>query len=322
MKKAVKIIIGLVILIFVFLGVYSTYTTLISPQKWLVYKNSRYAFKIDFPPQWKLGEQELNNAGREMFSPDNKISCYAYGFENVLITDDGDPQTLDEFIKWLTKDSKIIKQSKTTLADQLAIEIVLETEDNQIKDAVYSMLDDKTGRGFFCTYENKDVRDNFQKDFRRMVKSFKNVDAKDILSFDKTNISCINLLEGTTTPLRDKLFFIDKSYTEVTITSREAWDINRLPKRVKDLENIGYICYPMPYEFEETEQETSIQAEPAVKSVEWDCELEYNDYKYLSKETINQKNNLELKGYSCEKKLCKDSKDQDSFVWLCTKERK
>ena len=51
-----------------------------------IYENSRYGFSLEYPSNWTPGEQTANNIGQEFFSPDDEVFCYAYGFENTLLT--------------------------------------------------------------------------------------------------------------------------------------------------------------------------------------------------------------------------------------------
>jgi uncharacterized membrane protein YukC len=89
-----------------------------------------------------------------------------------------------------------------------------------------------------------------------------------IVFFAFTNFA--NDQDGSVATLQDVYVFEDTSYTEVTITSREHWDQERLPQQVIDLENEGYVCYPLPLEFDFDDS----GAVPAVTVVEWTCEGE------------------------------------------------
>ena len=88
-------------------------------------------------------------------------------------------------------------------------------------------------------------------------------------SNDITNMSeCTNLINGVLVPLKDLQTFRDTKYTEVTITSRDSWDKDRLPEKVVSLENKNYVCYPMSTEFDHDESEGDVMAEPAVTEVD------------------------------------------------------
>ena len=85
------------------------------------------------------------------------------------------------------------------------------------------------------------------------------------------------------------------------------------------LESEGYICYPMPLEFEDIDQSTGVDAEPAVKKVQWDCELKYSYHEYVSSDDSARKQELEKQGFGCEAEDCLDEDKNPVFVWLCTK---
>lgn len=125
--------------------------------------------------------------------------------------------------------------------------------------------------------------------------------------------NCEFLLSGGVTPLKDMQVFTDSNYNEVTLTARDAWDLDKLPVDVIEYENEGYTCYPMPFEFGEMSEEGGVYAEPEVKSVEWSCELEYEDNRYLEKE-------VELpQGYVCEDETCLDGNGEVQSIKFCWK---
>jgi len=281
---------------------------------WQEYTNSRYHFTIKYPYNWELGEPEFNNAGREFFSPDKKIQCYAYGFQNALITSDGRPQTLEEFIDWLISNEnlQVLEKKQTILSGKPAIELTLQKEENQIQQAVYT-LDEETGHGFYCLFPDLKSKDSFQLNFKKMADSFQ-------ITIPQNNNQlelCTNLIDNLITPLKDKQTFIDDQYPEVTLTSRESWDKQKLPKQVLSLENNGYKCYPIPYEYYQDQQPPGMNIQPAVKSVEWSCELEYQDYQYFKKDDFSPLKKLEAQGYTCQKQKCLDDNQKETFVWLC-----
>lgn len=318
MKNFSKLLIVFVVLLF-FSGIGFIFTkNAFDTQKWLVYENSRYGFSIDFPPGWTLGEQEVNNTGREIYSPSKEITCYVYGFENALITEDGDPQSLEEFVEWLSDNRPFISRSSTKLSGITATDIVLENEDNSLMRAVYTMLDDASGRGFRCLYKNRDIIKSHNNDFNKMVESFDIKGNKQKSSYNMST-ACKTLLSEAIIPLKDSKSFIDKNYTEVTTTSRKSWNKNKLPDQVIDLENAAYTCYPMPYDIAQEGEVIGMHVEPAVLSVEWTCELEHTNYKYLELDAKQEVSALSSKGYSCEKELCMDVLDKESAVWLCSK---
>lgn len=280
---------------------------------WQEYANSRYHFTIKYPYNWELGEPEFNNAGREFFSPDKKIQCYAYGFQNALVTSNGRPQTLEEFIDWLTsnKNLQILEKKQTALSGKPAIQLTLQ-EKNQIQQAVYT-LDEETGYGFYCLFPDLKSKNSFQLNFKKMADSFQITTPQNNNQLEL----CSNLINNLTTPLKDKQTFIDDQYPEVTLTSRESWDKQKLPKQVLSLENNGYKCYPIPDEYYQNQQPPGINIQPAVKSVEWNCELEYQDYQYLKRENSSLKKKLENQGYTCQKQKCFNDNQKETFIWFC-----
>jgi len=163
-KKTVRIGVLVVLSIFLVLG-FLVFKSL-DRQTWKVYSNSRYNFRIEFPPSWELGAEETNNAGRVMVSKDEKIICYAYGFENAL------DQTLDELVTWLTDSDKVLGRKNTKLAGKPAVEVTTQTSEKITRKAVYTFLDDGSGRGFFCAYLDGEMLETHSKDFNRMRSSF------------------------------------------------------------------------------------------------------------------------------------------------------
>lgn len=309
------IIIGVVIFLLVILGYYF----LQKEEEWPSYQNARYNFSLQYPVGWQLGEPETNNAGREFTSQDGEIYCYAYGFQNALITKDGDPQTLEEFIDW-TKGLpgfELVSQKETNLGGYPAVELVTRA-DGKITQAVY-VLGKETGRGLFCVFKSLEAKDQFQKSFDKIRKSFKihsSLDGEEVITGGD---GCEDLLGGLLTPLKDLQSFEDEIYTEVTITSRDAWDKEKLPKKVLELEEKGYVCSPEVLEFEETSQVPGMRIEPAVKIVGWNCELEYKEWRYLESTALEEKDTLEKQGYTCEKRNCLGEEEGENFVWFCYK---
>lgn len=285
---------------------------------WPTYENSRYSFSLEYPPTWQLGEAETNNAGREFTSEDDDIYCYAYGFQNALITDDGDPQTLEEFIDWIKDELnfELISQNETDLGGYSAVELVT-SSDKKIRQAVY-VLGKETGRGLFCIFENLEKKKNFRKDFLRIRKSFKiniSLDGEKVGEVER----CENLTSGLLVPLKDFQSFEDEIYTEVVITSRNAWDKEKLPKKVIELEKESYLCTPEVLEFGEISRTPGMHIEPEVKIVGWNCELEYKEWRYLEGTALEEKDTLEKQGHTCEKQDCLDKKGQLDYIWFCYK---
>jgi len=325
MKKSIKRLLLIVILIIVAVIFYFVWITVFDT-KWLdlkraTYENSRYNFSLKYPENWSLGETETNNAGRVLSSPENEVSCYAYGFANALTNNKGEPQTLDEFITWLTdKDSapdivEVVQREASSLAGRSAISLLIE-QDSGYKKAIYT-LGKETGIGFFCTYPNMETMNEYANEYGQMVRSFEITASLD----GEVAIICDNLINGVITPFKDFQTFTDTNYTEVTLTSRDSWDKNRLPRKVTQLEGQGYTCYPMPLEFDFDTPDPGVHSEPAVTKVEWTCELEYNDWKYLETSDTAGKQAAEQAGFTCEKEECFTAGPMinDANVWLCTK---
>jgi len=289
-----------------------------SKQAWMKYKNGRYGFTVEYRPGWTLGAQETNNAGREIQSPDGDILCYVYGFENALITEDGDPQTLEEFVEWISGESNVVEKTSAVMAGKEGTRIVTEEDSGQIRNSIYILLDDDTGRGLWCAYEDTEAMDAHAEDFKRMQESMDLSDSDDI-SFDNMHTACATYLNNSIEPLKDLKNFIDDKYTGVTLTERASWDKDLLPKDVVDLEEMGYTCYPMPYEMEPQKNVPGMHIAPEVTSVEWTCELAYDEFEYLDKDADDRRATLASQGFSCEKKYCQDDVGNDSYVWFCAR---
>lgn len=315
-----KIIIAIIVL--VVLGA-AVFILTRKTSDWQTYSNTRYEFRIDYPADWSLGDPETNNAGRELYSPDREASCYAYGFANVLQNEQGNPQSLDEFIDWLVADTRVgeglytvvIERKAATLSGRDAIYLLFE-RDMDIQESIY-VLGDETGIGFFCGYNDMEDRDKYRTTFNRMAESIQ-IDI--FLDGDaaKNLAVCSDLVAGVFVPLKDLQMFVDDKYTEVTLTSYDAWDRNRLPTQVIELESKGYDCFPMPLEFDGGEAEGDVLPEPTVTLVEWSCELEYDEWEYIQGLEAMQPPDR-LKDYSCEKEDCFAEDGSDSYAWLCTK---
>ena len=296
----------------------------LSTSKWrgryLVYENTRYGFSVDYPIGWELGEPPANNDGREFISKDRQITCRAYGFANALVGSSGEAQTLDEFVDWLTKDAaeeaakaEVLERSGSTLGGKPAIKLYLVATE-RIEDAIYA-LDSETGYALTCIYPDIKTREENKDIFLYMAQSMR-IEAGRSSSEEATLMAdeCDNLLSGAIEPLRDRRTFTDTNYTEVTLTERESWDKAKLPKEVGELEAKGYLCYPAPLEFDE-QSEAAPQVQRAVKKVEWSCEQNYEDYKYLASEEETAP--YLSRGYSCEKQECFGADGKFGFVWLC-----
>lgn len=286
---------------------------------WTTYENARYSFSVDYPAGWEMGEAPTNNDGREFISPDKTMSCRAYGFFNALTDEEGNPQALDEFIEWMksNEEGEVI-ETKSTLLDGVAAQnLVTRSLDGKVTDAVYA-LGIESGRGLYCIFESEQAQQDFKDSFNKMVTSF-NID----VSLDGEDTStlplCLRLTDNIDVPLKGFETFEDENYTEVTLTSRDAWDQDLLPSQVTELEGQGYTCYPMPSEYSDTTDDLGVLAQPEVTKVLWSCELPYEDYYYIESTDSDDKVDLENQGYTCQKDSCVSDDNQVTFVWLCTK---
>ncbi|MBD3248301.1 hypothetical protein GF382_03360 [Candidatus Falkowbacteria bacterium] len=287
-------------------------------RSWAIYENQRYGFRLEYPADWTLKDPEPNNAGREMISPDGGSSCYAYGFANALLNDQGRPQELDEFIDWLTDDSgieiEVLERKESVLADQRAVYFLAKMPE-ETREAVYILSKDE-GRGLFCTYKSESDRQESAGVFEHMRKSF---EAKFGPANDMSSKNCQDLLNKTLVPLKGYESVMDEDYTEVTLISRKNWDMSRVPARVISLEAGGYACYPLPYEFLSSEEGGAVSAQPEVAKVEWVCELEYDSWEYLALDDVSGRRQAEESGHVCEKQACLDDAGHQGDVYLCIK---
>ncbi len=313
MKKIIAIFLGAVVLILAAFLVFNS-------GKWSTYHNARYNFSIRYPANWELGEEETNNAGRTLVSPDEEANCYAYGFANALTGKSGEPQTLNEFVDWLVEDTRVgeglyttvIERKNVKLDSEPAVYLFLE-KDMGLQEAVYT-LNSESGLGLSCSYGRRADKDKYFKLFQKILASFKINAASD--KNPKEVATCGDLMAGVVTPLKDRQIFFDSNYNEVTITSRESWDQARLPKKVLNGEKSGYVCYPMPSEFDYADQIGDELAQPAVTKVEWSCELSYKEWHYVEESAVA---GMKGKGLICEKQNCLPDGGGEDFVWLCTK---
>lgn len=129
--------------------------------------------------------------------------------------------------------------------------------------------------------------------------------------------ACENLLNGAIEPCKDLQIFTDENYTEVTTTSRDYWDEELLPDRVKELEREEYNCFPLPLEFSNQDDQKGMEIISEVTKVEWTCELYWDDYRYLEP-GVAEIDELENQGYTCTTQSCFVD-DEDGEVVLCAK---
>lgn len=303
---------------FIFVG--SSYLAVVcmsgkESEKWAIYENSRYGFKIKYPVGWKLEEAPFNNEGRGFTSKDGKVYCYAYGFFNAIPGEYRPYQTLEEFADWFSEiGGEMMRKEDTRLGGWRAKRLVRK-ERGQIFDCVYA-LGKETGRGFYCVFDSEKKRREFKPTFEKMKESFEIFESLDGVEAG-TNY-CANYINNLIEPVADLVSFSDTNYTEVTTTSRENWDKEKLPEKVLELEKEGYSCFPEPAEFGKGE-EPGVNIEREVKKVNWRCELRYNDYQYLVSGKVDRKRELEAKGYICEIANCIDKEGKKDYVWLCGK---
>lgn len=131
---------------------------------------------------------------------------------------------------------------------------------------------------------------------------------------------CQNMLSGAVKPMKDFDMFIDEEYLEVTITSQEEWDEDRIPLGVLERQGEGYTCYPAPMEYDYSDgNESALHIQPAVTRVQWNCELEYEEYTYIAKNDISGKETAEREGFECNKEECFSDVGEFDTIWLCAK---
>ncbi len=278
------------------------------------YENSRFAYSVDYPIDWTLGEAPTNNDGRDISSNEDEVLCSIYGFNNSLTSESGGPQSLDEFVDWMLSNEEIdlIERSDVKIDEADARRLLYNSMGN-VMEAVYT-LNKEDGLGFWCSYPDDKIRKKYSKTFEGMFKSIK-LDIGESVDFGGDN--CDALLSGVSIPLIDMDTIVDASYTGVTMIDRDSWDREKLPAKVIENENNGYVCYPTPLEFNSEESGGDELSQPEVTKVEWLCELEYEDFKYINSDDP-EKDLLISSGYGCESVSCEKDGLDDS-VLLCTK---
>jgi hypothetical protein len=148
-------------------------------EEYKTYKNSRYNFSIDYPASWTLGKAPTNNDGRVFTDPEKEVECRAYGFSNSLLNKEGKPQSLKEFVDWITTDKRVgeglythvITRTDTTLDGNKAMYVLKEKEMN-LWEAIY-VLGPTEGRALHCIYGNKKEMEQYKNIFKDMRASFK-----------------------------------------------------------------------------------------------------------------------------------------------------
>jgi hypothetical protein len=306
-----KVIIGLLVLALIAVGAFFV----MKSSGWKTYENTRYEFSVEYPGSWTPSTSNDNSDGKLFVSPNEEISCYAYGFQNALVNEQGDPQTLNEFMNWLAislgydiNSFEVIERNYTSMANKEAQELITLTEGTAAR-GVY-ILNDQAGRGLACYYPNLETMQIEDANFTHMQNSFKDNSGPQ----DPNMETCSDLLGTVSAPLKDLQIFTDTGYDEVATTAREYWDTSKLPAQVSNLESQDYICYPMPSDFDYDESGTEV----IVIGVEWECELEYENWAYLSSNTT-ELSTYENQGFNCQKESCFSDTGQTDFVQFCTK---
>src|SRR3972149_8586093 len=87
-------------------------------ERFLTYQNFRYNFGVEYPANWRLGEEPSNSDGREMVSKDENVTCRAYGFYNSLTGETGNPQTLDQYIDWILETGAETEGEKSNVLEK------------------------------------------------------------------------------------------------------------------------------------------------------------------------------------------------------------
>lgn len=173
-----KIVIGILIIVVLGLGVYfilksSDSSESPEPLNWETYENTRYIFSVDYPGNWDLREAPTNNDGREFNSPDGSIACRAYGFNNSLLNDQGESQTLSEFVDWLIENpdiEEVLERNNITMDGKEAQELITLNSGITVR-GVY-VLGVETGRGLVCSYPDKEIMEKQNENFATMKQSF------------------------------------------------------------------------------------------------------------------------------------------------------
>lgn len=286
--------------------------------EWKNYYNNRYKFSLAYPTQWELGQEPENNDGRTFIDSQNNISCLAYGFHNMVLNDQGDPQSLGEFVNGLlekTDGKEMLEHNvQTIMAGVPAEELILQT-DSEISQAVY-ILGKEIGYGFICYYPNMNARKSFAQNFQFMQQSFSIGEGDEM----HNSTQCSDMLNGKVMPLQDSMVVEDEDYLDVTFMPRYNWDRVRLPGGVLQLEDeYGYRCHSMPADFEDMHIPSGVDENGQVTKVTWSCDLPYNDFVYIASSDSSSKTRLEQQGYNCVEDRCTSEDTQTSSVFLCWK---
>ena len=278
------------------------------------YENSRFGYSVEYPIDWTLGEAPTNNDGRNISSDKDEVLCSIFGFTNSLTSESGGPQSLEEYIDWMLSDDEIdlIEKSDAEI-DQADAKYLHYISMGSVMEAVYT-LNKEDGLGFWCSYQNDTIRNKYSKTFITMSESIK-LEVSGSVEFGGS--SCETYLSGVSIPLIDTNTFVDTTYTEVTLIDSDSWDREKLPAEVIENEENGYTCYPTPLEFNSEESGGDELSQPEVTKVEWQCELEYEDFRYIETDDTG-KESLVSSGFSCESISC-DKDDKDNSILLCTK---
>ena len=144
-----------------------------NPAKTLqTYTNDSYNFSIDYPADWSLGATLENNNDREIISPDGQITCRAYAFVNALQNEQGQPQTLDEFISWIYDNGEYLLDGvETTMANRRAYKTLSQDENGLYRQSTY-VIEPDIGYSLYCLYPDLDMKAQNKNDYQLLVDSF------------------------------------------------------------------------------------------------------------------------------------------------------
>ena len=132
------------------------------------------------------------------------------------------------------------------------------------------------------------------------------------LAVTKNKPTCSECLAGLAVPLKDHQIIEDTNYPEVVTLDSSKWDSAKLPQKVIELQSKGYACAP-------AQSPKDADAKSAVKVVRWECQQIYHDYRNLQASEVDKKNSLEKQGFSCQKLSCVDERNEEHYIWFCSK---
>jgi hypothetical protein len=140
---------------------------------WQTYENSRYAFSVEYPAGWILAEAPVNNDGRTFTATGGSPTCSAYGFYNALVDEDGNGQSLEDYVADLyIEGEEVISETETALAGESAYQLVSQDENGTGVTVSVYILGAASGRALTCTFPDEQGWEDFQADFTHMRESF------------------------------------------------------------------------------------------------------------------------------------------------------